>query len=155
MISEYCDPNATIKATLKPRRAATNPARSVNMIDITKFPSPPSPPHNSARPASSINTPTTDRSSRSAESTRCVCGTSDDGSNSPVVQCESCAKFLHVRCVFGRRAEERGTKLPRVYVCAYCTGQAREPISMAPGSFYEDGSTFGASPLGYKSGVFM
>jgi hypothetical protein len=150
-VIDFCDPNATIK----PRRAATNPVRSSSMMDITKFPSPPSPPTMFDRP-SSTNTPTTDRSTRSADSTRCVCGANEDNSNSPVVQCESCANFLHVRCVFGKRAEERGVKLPRVYVCAYCTGQVRQPAnSLRPGQFQGQDSGFGTSPLGYKSGMFM
>ncbi|KAF2740793.1 hypothetical protein EJ04DRAFT_165548 [Polyplosphaeria fusca] len=62
-----------------------------------------------------LTTPSTDRSSLSNESTRCVCSTSDDGR--PMVQCESCNKWLHMACV-GLNTNN----LPPVYVCVFCTG---------------------------------
>lgn len=61
-------------------------------------------------------TPSTDRSSLSSESTRCVCNSADD--NKPMVQCESCNKWLHMGCV-GLNPQN----LPPVFVCIYCTGQ--------------------------------
>ncbi|KAF2663686.1 hypothetical protein BT63DRAFT_460803 [Microthyrium microscopicum] len=142
---DFLDPNATIK----PRRAATNPVRSSGFMDITKFPSPPSPSLPYGQATSSNNTPTTDRSNRSTDSIRCSCGATDDSSQSPVIRCHRCSNFVHIRCVFGKRAEERNLKLPPIYVCAFCTGHLRMP------SFYGDDEVFGASPLGYKSGSFV
>lgn len=63
-----------------------------------------------------LTTPSTDRSSLSNESTRCVCNGNDDGQ--PMVQCESCNKWLHMGCVGLSTAN-----LPPVYVCVFCTGQ--------------------------------
>lgn len=63
-----------------------------------------------------LTTPSTDRSSLSSDSTRCVCNGGDDGR--PMVQCESCTKWLHMTCV-GLNANN----LPPVYVCIFCTGQ--------------------------------
>ncbi|KAF2715629.1 hypothetical protein K504DRAFT_446464 [Pleomassaria siparia CBS 279.74] len=63
----------------------------------------------------SLTTPSTDRSSLSGESTRCICSASDDGR--PMVQCESCQKWLHMACV-GINSQS----LPPVYVCIFCTG---------------------------------
>ncbi|KAF2795347.1 hypothetical protein K505DRAFT_360233 [Melanomma pulvis-pyrius CBS 109.77] len=63
----------------------------------------------------SLTTPSTDRSSLSGESTRCICNSSDDGR--PMVQCESCTKWLHMACV-GIQSHN----LPPVYVCIFCTG---------------------------------
>ncbi|KAF2194867.1 hypothetical protein K469DRAFT_546977 [Zopfia rhizophila CBS 207.26] len=63
-----------------------------------------------------LTTPSTDRSSLSSDSTRCVCNSADDGQ--PMVQCESCNKWLHMRCV-GLNTQN----LPPVYVCVFCTGQ--------------------------------
>lgn len=62
-----------------------------------------------------LTTPSTDRSSLSTESTRCVCNSSDDGR--PMVQCESCNKWLHMGCV-----GLNNQNLPPVYVCVFCTG---------------------------------
>jgi hypothetical protein len=67
-------------------------------------------------PHDSDTTPSTDRSSRSAESTRCVCHGPDDGS--PMAQCEACGMWLHMSCV-GLRPRE----VPKVWVCVFCTGQ--------------------------------
>ncbi|OCK84243.1 hypothetical protein K432DRAFT_289370 [Lepidopterella palustris CBS 459.81] len=62
-------------------------------------------------------TPSTDRSSLASEGTRCVCNSSEyDGQL--MIQCESCTKWLHVRCV-GLNQHS----LPPVYVCIFCTGQ--------------------------------
>ncbi|KAF2431342.1 hypothetical protein EJ08DRAFT_659943 [Tothia fuscella] len=90
-------------------------------------------------------TPSTDRSTRSNESTRCICNMVEpDGQL--MVQCESCTKWLHVRCVGLNELH-----LPPVYVCVFCTGNTpvarggriREPIRRTENY---------ASPLGYKSG---
>ncbi|KAL8927593.1 MAG: hypothetical protein Q9172_001303 [Xanthocarpia lactea] len=52
----------------------------------------------------------------SGDSTRCVCrGSEFDGDL--MIQCESCKKWLHVRCV-----GLNGHKLPKVYLCVFCTG---------------------------------
>ncbi|KAF2469803.1 uncharacterized protein BDR25DRAFT_227394 [Lindgomyces ingoldianus] len=64
----------------------------------------------------SLTTPSTDRSSLSSETTRCVCNSADDGR--AMVQCESCTKWLHMACV-GLNTHN----LPPVYVCVFCTGQ--------------------------------
>jgi len=68
-----------------------------------------------ASPANSATTPSTDRSSMSGDSTRCVCNGGDDGRS--MVQCESCNKWLHMGCV-----GLNGHNLPPVYVCIFCTG---------------------------------
>lgn len=74
----------------------------------------------SASPAytsdSTLNTPSTDRSSLSSESTRCVCNGTDDGR--PMILCESCKNWLHMPCV-----GLRDNNIPAVYVCVFCTGQ--------------------------------
>ncbi|CAA9960863.1 PHD multi-domain protein [Pyrenophora teres f. maculata] len=66
---------------------------------------------------SPTTTPSTDRSSLSSES-RCICNGGVDDDNAPMVQCESCNKWLHMGCV----GLSKGA-LPRVYVCVFCTGQ--------------------------------
>lgn len=63
-----------------------------------------------------LTTPSTDRSSLSSESTRCICNGVDDGQ--PMVQCESCNKWLHMAC-----NGLNTNNLPPVYVCIFCTGQ--------------------------------
>ncbi|KAF1954758.1 hypothetical protein CC80DRAFT_416581 [Byssothecium circinans] len=63
-----------------------------------------------------FTTPSTDRSSLSGDSTRCVCNGGDDGRS--MVQCESCNKWLHMGCVGLNQGN-----LPPVYVCVFCTGQ--------------------------------
>jgi len=86
-----------------------------------------------------LTTPSTDRSSISGESTRCVCNRHDEGQ--PMVQCESCKNWLHMVCV-GLKA----ANLPPVYVCVFCTGQtpvARGGRVRGPVSF--------DSPLTHKS----
>ncbi|KAI8932857.1 hypothetical protein NX059_010337 [Plenodomus lindquistii] len=70
---------------------------------------------NSFNGSPTTNTPSTDRSSLSNESTRCICHGSDEGQ--PMVQCESCTKWLHIGCL-GFNA----SNLPPVYVCVFCTG---------------------------------
>jgi hypothetical protein len=144
------DPNATIK----PRRAATNPVMPNSMIDITKFPSPPSPLFSFAQPSSSTNTPLTDRSNHSAESTRCVCGSAEEGSW-PMIQCESCAKFSHIRCIFGSYAEEGTTELPRLFVCAFCTGQYRQRPAFNDLPRPDLSTGYSINPMGYKDGHFI
>ncbi|KAF2196863.1 hypothetical protein GQ43DRAFT_382308 [Delitschia confertaspora ATCC 74209] len=62
-----------------------------------------------------LTTPSTDRSSLSSDGTRCVCNSTDDGV--PMIQCESCNKWLHMRCI-GVNPQS----LPSVYVCIFCTG---------------------------------
>lgn len=62
-----------------------------------------------------LTTPSTDRSSLSSESTRCVCNGSDDGR--PMILCESCKNWLHMPCV-----GLHDNNLPAVYVCVFCTG---------------------------------
>ena len=62
-----------------------------------------------------LTTPSTDRSSLSSESTRCVCNSADEAGT--MVQCESCNKWLHMACV-GLTQQT----LPPVYVCIFCTG---------------------------------
>ncbi|KAF1947416.1 hypothetical protein EJ02DRAFT_333800 [Clathrospora elynae] len=63
-----------------------------------------------------LTTPSTDRSSLSSDSTRCVCKGFDDGGQGMIL-CECCDKWLHLRCV----GLHEGS-LPPVYVCVYCTG---------------------------------
>jgi hypothetical protein len=63
-----------------------------------------------------LTTPSTDRSSISSESTRCVCNGIDNGQ--PMIQCESCTNWLHMGC-----CGLNGSNIPPVYVCVFCTGQ--------------------------------
>ncbi|KAF2104166.1 hypothetical protein NA57DRAFT_70381 [Rhizodiscina lignyota] len=79
-------------------------------------------------------TPQTDRTSLSQENIRCLCNIpEDDGTQ--MIQCESCIKWLHVRCV-GLNSHN----LPPVFVCVYCTGhtplvrggRVREPMRIMP-----------------------
>lgn len=86
-----------------------------------------------------LTTPSTDRSSLSTESTRCVCHNTDEGKH--MVQCESCEKWLHMGCV-----GLRPSALPAVYVCVFCTGQT--PI--ARGGRVRGPAPFD-SPLTHKS----
>ncbi len=80
--------------------------------------------------SSKYTSPASDGASPTSEGTRCVCS-SAEGNGELMIQCESCMKWLHVRCV-GLRARQ----LPPVYVCVFCTGQTpvarggrvREPI---------------------------
>ncbi|KAI9850937.1 MAG: hypothetical protein M1838_004823 [Thelocarpon superellum] len=99
-----------------------------------------------------LATPSTDRDSQASESTRCVCNAPDSGGYL-MIQCDSCTKWLHVKCV-----GLSSTALPPVYVCIYCTGQTpnvrggriREPtVRMGV-------STTGltSSPLAHKSQHF-
>ncbi|KAL5113706.1 hypothetical protein ACEQ8H_008411 [Pleosporales sp. CAS-2024a] len=67
-----------------------------------------------------LTTPSTDRSSLSSESTRCVCTGVDDGQ--PMIQCQSCTKWLHMGC-----CGFNGGHIPPVYVCIFCTGQTPVP----------------------------
>jgi len=74
----------------------------------------------SASPANTsdttLNTPSTDRSSLSNDSTRCICNRNDD--SRPMILCESCKNWLHMPCV-----GLHGNNVPAVYVCVFCTGQ--------------------------------
>lgn len=63
------------------------------------------------------DTPSTDRSSLSNESTRCICDAVDEAQ--PMLQCESCSKWLHMACL-GLNANS----LPAVYICVFCTASA-------------------------------
>lgn len=63
-----------------------------------------------------LTTPSTDGSMLSNDSTRCVCHSTDEGQ--PMVQCESCEKWLHLGCLGLKQ-----NTLPAVYVCVFCTGQ--------------------------------
>lgn len=71
---------------------------------------------NGSPSAEGLNTPSTDRSSLSIDSTRCVCNNTDEGQT--MVQCESCEKWLHMGCL-----GLKPSTLPAVYVCVFCTGQ--------------------------------
>ncbi|KAL9034505.1 MAG: hypothetical protein Q9180_005369, partial [Flavoplaca navasiana] len=93
-----------------------------------------------------LATPNSARDSQiSGDSTRCVCRrTESDGDL--MILCESCKKWLHVRCVGLRR-----DKLPNIYLCVFCTGntpnvrggRVREPQrALFPAT---------ASPLAHKS----
>ncbi|MCJ1255932.1 hypothetical protein MMC24_003751 [Lignoscripta atroalba] len=94
-----------------------------------------------------LATPSTDCGSQSTESTRCVCHVQEN--DGQMILCESCKKWLHVRCL-GLNA----LRLPQVYLCVFCTGQTpnvrggriREPAraGFAPPS----------SPLAHKSHRF-
>ncbi|KAH3967974.1 hypothetical protein HBH98_163680 [Parastagonospora nodorum] len=115
---------------------------SADMVNIV-------PPHSQYDPFSNsfqaspltdaIATPSTGRSSISSESTRCVCNGMDDGK--PMIQCESCNKWLHMIC-----CGLNGGNLPPVYVCVFCTGQT--PV--ARGGRIRGPAVFD-SPLTHKS----
>ncbi|TID17783.1 hypothetical protein E6O75_ATG10428 [Venturia nashicola] len=95
-----------------------------------------------------VPTPSTSRSTHSDDSTRCVCN-NEASEETMFIQCESCTKWLHVRCV-GLNQHS----LPPVYVCIFCTGstpvarggRVREPLRRE--ALGRD------SPLGYKSGNY-
>jgi len=90
-----------------------------------------------------LGTPSTDRDSSISDSTRCVCNSRDgDGF---MIQCESCEKWLHAKCVGISRH-----RLPQVYICAFCAqtpnmrgGRIREPA--------RGNAQIGSSPLAHKS----
>lgn len=93
-----------------------------------------------------LATPSTDRQSTS---TRCVCNNPDG--EGFMIQCESCDKWQHGRCV----GVSRHT-LPPVWICAFC---AQTP-NMRGGRIREAGKggaggnsvpQFGSSPLAHKS----
>jgi hypothetical protein len=92
-----------------------------------------------------VPTPSTDRSARSQDSTRCLCNNFEN-EGELMVQCDSCSKQLHVRCVGLNELS-----MPPVYVCVFCAGNTpivrggriREPVRRVENY---------ASPLGYKSG---
>jgi hypothetical protein len=86
-----------------------------------------------------LTTPSTDRSSLSIDSTRCVCYGTDEGQ--PMVQCESCEKWLHMGCL-----GLKPSTLPTVYVCVFCTGQT----PLARGGRIRGPVPFD-SPLNHKS----
>ncbi|RMZ70862.1 PHD finger domain [Pyrenophora seminiperda CCB06] len=90
---------------------------------------------------SPTTTPTTDRSSLSSESTRCICNSVADDDSALMLQCESCNKWLHMGCL----GLSKGA-LPQVYVCIFCTGQT--PI--ARGGRLRGPIPFD-SPLNYKT----
>ncbi|KAI9741766.1 MAG: hypothetical protein M1834_000152 [Cirrosporium novae-zelandiae] len=48
--------------------------------------------------------------------TRCICNR--QGNDDLMIQCESCFKWLHAKCI---GIDERN--VPKVFVCIYCTGQ--------------------------------
>ncbi|KAF1984013.1 hypothetical protein K402DRAFT_154477 [Aulographum hederae CBS 113979] len=87
-------------------------------------------------------TPTTDRSSRSNESTRCLCGLNEvDGGT--MIQCESCKNWLHLRCVgFTEHS------IPAVFVCRFCTQTPN--VRPMRGAQMQMQQNF-ASPLNHKS----
>jgi hypothetical protein len=95
-------------------------------------------------------TPSTGQSSASYAVIRCVCNIPvDDGSK--MILCESCNKWLHVRCT-GINAHQ----LPPVYVCVFCTGttplvrggRVREPTRMQQHSFTSPLAGRGSNPFG-------
>jgi hypothetical protein len=141
--ADHSDPNAT----LKPRRAVTNPVQASSLMDITQFPSS-SPIQPFANP-SSINTPTTEGST---ESNPCICGGSTDHAL-PVVQCEHCAKWAHLSCVMRMPAPpDNAFKTSSIFMCPFCRVQ-QSLLFAAPGAAYEDSRAgIAASPLGYKRG---
>ncbi|KAK7526212.1 uncharacterized protein IWZ02DRAFT_212995 [Phyllosticta citriasiana] len=96
--------------------------------------------------SSTIFSPTTDVSGISDSATRCVCNSTEwDGQL--MVQCESCNRWQHARCMgLPLQAES----LPSVYICVFCTGNTpvvrggriRDPFRLAQGQ---------QSPLSHKS----
>ncbi|KAK8177664.1 hypothetical protein IWX90DRAFT_25075 [Phyllosticta citrichinensis] len=96
--------------------------------------------------SSTIFSPTTDFSGTSDSGTRCVCNSTEwDGQL--MVQCESCNKWQHARCMgLPLQAES----LPSVYICVFCTGNTpvvrgghgRDPFRLGQGQ---------QSPLSHKS----
>lgn len=110
----------------------------------------PSGPSQSYAEQQEVLTPSTDQSSRSNESTRCVCSNnSAEADNAAMmIQCESCMKWLHVKCL-GLNSQA----LPPVYVCVFCTGTtplARGGRIRMPNRL----TNVLASPLSYKSNPF-
>ncbi|KAF2757023.1 hypothetical protein EJ05DRAFT_52162 [Pseudovirgaria hyperparasitica] len=140
------------------QRAAQNTLNAHNKrwsqaaaVDIMKLsyadPFTSSPTNRTADQSLDFATPSTDRSSASADSTRCVCMSLEG--EGLMIQCESCTKWLHATCV-GVHPQN----VPSVYLCTFCTGstpaarggRAREPMMRAPVNAYAN-----TSPLKHKS----
>ena len=90
-----------------------------------------------------LTTPSTDRASYVSGSTRCICSSSDQVGRF-MIQCESCSKWLHMKCV-----GLDPSHVPPVYVCIYCAqtpmrhGRIREPMRA--------NALSATSPLAHKS----
>lgn len=90
-----------------------------------------------------LATPSTDRGSQASGSTRCICSSSDQVGRF-MIQCESCSKWLHMKCV-----GLDPNRVPPVYICTYCSqtpmrhGRLREP--------HRANALSAASPLAHKS----
>ena len=104
-----------------------------------------------------LATPSTDRDSIASNmSTRCVCKSSLLDGSVPVVQCDSCSKWLHTACV-----GIDSYRIPEPYICSYChhtpttlrqshgrgrTGDVTQGQSLRASAFPNT-----ASPLAHKS----
>ncbi|KAK5299225.1 hypothetical protein LTR99_007493 [Exophiala xenobiotica] len=91
-----------------------------------------------------LATPSTDRDSLASNiSTRCVCNSSMLDGSVPMVQCDSCSKWLHTSCV---GVDSR--RIPQVYFCLFCvqTPVRQGATPMRPLAVYPT-----ASPLAHKS----
>ncbi|KAH7407065.1 hypothetical protein DE146DRAFT_418398 [Phaeosphaeria sp. MPI-PUGE-AT-0046c] len=103
--------------------------------------------------SSLTTTPSTVRSASSSDSpssTRCICARPDDGR--PMLQCESCNKWLHMACVGLRQ-----NNVPPVYVCVFCTGSTPVARGRVRGPPMPAGAMIGMgieSPLGAKGPSF-
>jgi hypothetical protein len=95
--------------------------------------------------ANEVITPSTDRSSGSNGSTRCICNSNVPVEGGLMLQCESCRNWLHAACI---GLDEH--TVPPVYLCIYCVktpargGRLREHT--------QSNTTYGASPLSHKTG---
>ncbi|KAL2428793.1 hypothetical protein ABEF95_007444 [Exophiala dermatitidis] len=91
-----------------------------------------------------LATPSTDRDSlASNQSMRCVCNSSVLDGSVPLIQCDSCCKWLHSSCV--------GIDARRIldsYMCVYCVQTPKRPVhpSLRPSALPTT-----ASPLAHKS----
>ncbi|KAL6252862.1 hypothetical protein RBB50_000581 [Rhinocladiella similis] len=91
-----------------------------------------------------LATPSTDRDSLASNmSTRCVCNSSVLDGSVPMVQCDSCYKWLHTTCV-----GIDGRRIPQVYMCAFCV---QTPVRQGHSSLRPSAAFPIASPLAHKS----
>lgn len=90
-----------------------------------------------------LATPSTDHGYVNSEGTRCICG-SIDGNEGLMIQCESCLKWQHVKCI-GLSTQ----RLPAVHVCGFCAGPSPAVRGGRVRQPHKTNASF-SSPLGHK-----
>ncbi|EXJ59465.1 uncharacterized protein A1O5_12090 [Cladophialophora psammophila CBS 110553] len=91
-----------------------------------------------------LATPSTDRESLASNvSIRCLCKSSVLDGLMPMIQCDSCTKWLHTSC-----AGIDHRRRPEPYVCAFCT---QTPVRPGHSSLRPSALPSTASPLAHKA----